>query len=184
MTIKKCPQILALSLALAALASQAQAVHALEQQEISVKQAQKSSDWFHEDEDISAVKSNTSTEIDSTVTELFGDAESKTKAGKEELKAPSSKQEALPAEPQKEKETSAKPIDHATAQVEEAQPEQDSDNPWLADDFVTKGDTLVGLSKAGLAKLSKTPVLILPRIGRSEERRVGKECRSRWSPYH
>src|SRR2546427_4502371 len=23
-----------------------------------------------------------------------------------------------------------------------------------------------------------------PRIGRSEERRVGKECRSRWSPYH
>ena len=21
-------------------------------------------------------------------------------------------------------------------------------------------------------------------IGRSEERRVGKECRSRWSPYH
>ena len=24
----------------------------------------------------------------------------------------------------------------------------------------------------------------LPRFGRSEERRVGKECRSRWSPYH
>src|SRR5256885_13267764 len=24
----------------------------------------------------------------------------------------------------------------------------------------------------------------LPRRGRSEERRVGKECRSRWSPYH
>src|SRR5260370_35356323 len=23
-----------------------------------------------------------------------------------------------------------------------------------------------------------------PVIGRSEERRVGKECRSRWSPYH
>ena len=23
-----------------------------------------------------------------------------------------------------------------------------------------------------------------PRITRSEERRVGKECRSRWSPYH
>ena len=22
------------------------------------------------------------------------------------------------------------------------------------------------------------------RCGRSEERRVGKECRSRWSPYH
>src|SRR2546421_7188817 len=24
----------------------------------------------------------------------------------------------------------------------------------------------------------------LPCLGRSEERRVGKECRSRWSPYH
>ena len=23
-----------------------------------------------------------------------------------------------------------------------------------------------------------------PLVGRSEERRVGKECRSRWSPYH
>ena len=23
-----------------------------------------------------------------------------------------------------------------------------------------------------------------PGFGRSEERRVGKECRSRWSPYH
>ena len=38
------------------------------------------------------------------------------------------------------------------------------------------------------------PVLVFPsaggdaeeieRHGRSEERRVGKECRSRWSPYH
>src|SRR2546427_10760260 len=25
---------------------------------------------------------------------------------------------------------------------------------------------------------------LLPGPGRSEERRVGKECRSRWSPYH
>src|ERR1044071_7875828 len=26
--------------------------------------------------------------------------------------------------------------------------------------------------------------LNMPRMSRSEERRVGKECRSRWSPYH
>src|SRR5256885_14079198 len=26
--------------------------------------------------------------------------------------------------------------------------------------------------------------LVLQRVERSEERRVGKECRSRWSPYH
>src|SRR5256884_4652038 len=25
---------------------------------------------------------------------------------------------------------------------------------------------------------------LLPSVARSEERRVGKECRSRWSPYH
>src|SRR5688572_31206406 len=30
---------------------------------------------------------------------------------------------------------------------------------------------------------SKLRLLVLI-IGRSEERRVGKECRSRWSPYH
>src|SRR2546428_11570989 len=29
-----------------------------------------------------------------------------------------------------------------------------------------------------------TPVSPRCELGRSEERRVGKECRSRWSPYH
>ena len=28
------------------------------------------------------------------------------------------------------------------------------------------------------------PKMIANNIDRSEERRVGKECRSRWSPYH
>ena len=37
------------------------------------------------------------------------------------------------------------------------------------------GGTVMGLGVAGLAVLGLT---------RSEERRVGKECRSRWSPYH
>ena len=27
-------------------------------------------------------------------------------------------------------------------------------------------------------------ITLIPKPGRSEERRVGKECRSRWSPYH
>src|SRR5207249_9663415 len=30
----------------------------------------------------------------------------------------------------------------------------------------------------------KRPTLTLVYLPRSEERRVGKECRSRWSPYH
>ena len=36
---------------------------------------------------------------------------------------------------------------------------------------------LAGLVPAG--KLTSDP-----EVARSEERRVGKECRSRWSPYH
>ena len=31
---------------------------------------------------------------------------------------------------------------------------------------------------------SAMPAFCFARTGRSEERRVGKECRSRWSPYH
>ena len=49
--------------------------------------------------------------------------------------------------------------------------------------FTADGGTLVMTFWSGLADehdlcfLGGTP-------GRSEERRVGKECRSRWSPYH
>src|SRR5256885_13224029 len=44
------------------------------------------------------------------------------------------------------------------------------------------------MQTAARARTSTEPLrmLTLPEIGtgRSEERRVGKECRSRWSPYH
>ena len=45
---------------------------------------------------------------------------------------------------------------------------------------IDKGDYLciVGENGAGKSTLVKTL------LGRSEERRVGKECRCRWSPYH
>ena len=43
-------------------------------------------------------------------------------------------------------------------------------------------------STAGLERLDLIIPRVLPNIDvllcRSEERRVGKECRSRWSPYH
>src|SRR3712207_7213626 len=39
-----------------------------------------------------------------------------------------------------------------------------------------------GLSHLGKARLRHA--LWMPTLTRSEERRVGKECRSRWSPYH
>ena len=34
-----------------------------------------------------------------------------------------------------------------------------------------------------LARILRSDISYLI-VGRSEERRVGKECRSRWSPYH
>ena len=39
----------------------------------------------------------------------------------------------------------------------------------------SQGGTILAATKRGLGKYSAE---------RSEERRVGKECRSRWSPYH
>src|SRR5437588_11869142 len=56
--------------------------------------------------------------------------------------------------------------------------------------------TLPGISRASMSKAKRTPTITccikssdrLPAKSasalRSEERRVGKECRSRWSPYH
>src|SRR5260370_41968883 len=41
--------------------------------------------------------------------------------------------------------------------------------------------------KAGVSSLTLTPAAAVTtgnRLVRSEERHVGKECRSRWSPYH
>src|SRR3712207_8949246 len=37
---------------------------------------------------------------------------------------------------------------------------------------------------SGTAPKSRITSMLLPLSWRSEERRVGKECRSRWSPYH
>ena len=42
-----------------------------------------------------------------------------------------------------------------------------------------------GLAVAGAAAATAVTALVSKSVGaRSEERRVGKECRSRWSPYH
>ena len=43
-----------------------------------------------------------------------------------------------------------------------------------------KMETGLRKDKAG----EKIPRMIINSFVRSEERRVGKECRSRWSPYH
>ena len=56
-------------------------------------------------------------------------------------------------------------------------------------DFVTDGESIKGLASFNITGASFSPkadaVKAAPvKTARSEERRVGKECRSRWSPYH
>src|SRR2546430_3582653 len=43
---------------------------------------------------------------------------------------------------------------------------------------------VVAFSMLGIGALLKASLVWLTVMKRSEERRVGKECRSRWSPYH
>ena len=40
------------------------------------------------------------------------------------------------------------------------------------------------LSEEELDYFPKSDKILYEQVPRSEERRVGKECRSRWSPYH
>ena len=58
----------------------------------------------------------------------------------------------------------------------------------IATAWASIGVSLTGFCIVGniLYRLGFTPMLGQPGRGnlRSEERRVGKECRSRWSPYH
>ena len=53
----------------------------------------------------------------------------------------------------------------------------------LPNNIIMIGPTGVGKTEIArrLARLAGAPFL---KVERSEERRVGKECRSRWSPYH
>src|SRR3712207_9276056 len=48
----------------------------------------------------------------------------------------------------------------------------------IVDVTTAEGETWVAAVDAGFLSVAAN------RISRSEERRVGKECRSRWSPYH
>ena len=55
-----------------------------------------------------------------------------------------------------------------------------------APDDETLARLLVDLQVHGANRVhqSDASVAVADQAGRSEERRVGKECRSRWSPYH
>ena len=55
--------------------------------------------------------------------------------------------------------------------------------PFAINQIVHKSNDRLEHDMAMCAKY-KVPIVITSLGARSEERRVGKECRSRWSPYH
>ena len=55
------------------------------------------------------------------------------------------------------------------------------ENTRVATDTAGEG---MGNLVQGILRLGQVGSAYLPATTRSEERRVGKECRSRWSPYH
>ena len=57
-----------------------------------------------------------------------------------------------------------------------------SENGWSIGDFLHNSDTMI--SDAEQSGTDNADSSGGPEQWRSEERRVGKECRSRWSPYH
>ena len=60
-------------------------------------------------------------------------------------------------------------------------------NEMLADidkETVDFGPNYDGSEHEPLIMPTRLPNLLINGSSRSEERRVGKECRSRWSPYH
>src|SRR5260370_41273304 len=60
---------------------------------------------------------------------------------------------------------------------------EQGDEPEMVQKIRIKKLQAVAISGAGLSGIdAATSALQIPM--RSEERRVGKECRSRWSPYH
>ena len=61
-------------------------------------------------------------------------------------------------------------------------PGQGVDDPAAPDDGI-QADRLAVVRREGRTDEPKAKIELL-RLLRSEERRVGKECRSRWSPYH
>ena len=57
------------------------------------------------------------------------------------------------------------------------------DGSYLAEYLLKKGYTVHGTKRLA-STINTERIKHLIDYSRSEERRVGKECRSRWSPYH
>src|SRR2546422_3618699 len=75
-------------------------------------------------------------------------------------------------------------VDHAAAhQFNPAAPLAHAAAPSVAD-HATHGYLAARLREGKESRIETRADLLAEELLRSEERRVGKECRSRWSPYH
>jgi len=67
-------------------------------------------------------------------------------------------------------------------------PQGNANSVWTEDDrsvtIATVGETVFERDRTGILSITDNGHFELREEQRSEERRVGKECRSRWSPYH
>src|SRR2546430_16518069 len=83
-----------------------------------------------------------------------------------------------------------RPVLDSLARLQDARPWLRFGNPDGIDPRTQTealGDDPVKATRYGLANIKRLMPTLIPTTTtdkRSEERRVGKECRSRWSPYH
>ena len=54
----------------------------------------------------------------------------------------------------------------------------------LAESLALAGQSVIAIDDFSTGKQANIDAIMASTLCRSEERRVGKECRSRWSPYH
>ena len=71
-----------------------------------------------------------------------------------------------------------------TQQTAERISSREADSDFSQPDSATAERVIEHLDAAHTRKANKKAVKKEQEATRSEERRVGKECRSRWSPYH
>src|SRR2546427_2773820 len=83
--------------------------------------------------------------------------------------------------------------EHPIAQTVEGDPERgeslggsavDVGHPETGREAVLGGEPVALATYLVVVGALRAPLAAVPGFDRSEERRVGKECRSRWSPYH
>ena len=106
----------------------------------------------------------------------------------EQISALAAAEQTQPQEPEQEQKPKQKPKQPKQKQKQEQ--EQEQEQPDIIAELreiktaLLKGAFMGAQQPAAQDAEAALAAIINPPDVRSEERRVGKECRSRWSPYH